>query len=279
MKLPNLIVGGAPKSGTSSLYFWLSEHPDIFASKVKETFFFNDKINKFNINCNCIQHNIHEYSKFFAGSKNQKIIFEATAAYIYSNNALKNLSEFCDPPKIIFLLREPSQQIYSHYKMENFRTKRVNESFSIYSKRDVIINRANYYHYLKNWYNLYPKEKIKLILYEDLIKNKKEVVFNICDFLEIDKKYFENFDFQHRNKSIKIKSKKLHNLSQKIQPLVPHKIQKLILPIYLKFNSSNDVINLSTNDKKILDELKKNFNFLRSKLSILDPNLDFSYWD
>ena len=78
------------------------------------------------------------------------------------------------PPKIIFLLREPSQQIYSHYKMENFRTKRVNESFSEYSKRDIIINRANYYQYLKNWYNLYPNEKIKLILYEDLIKNKKK---------------------------------------------------------------------------------------------------------
>ena len=173
MKLPNLIIGGAPKSGTSSLYFWLSEHPDVFASKVKETFFFNDKINKFNIDCNCIQHDIHQYSKFFARAKNEKIIFEATAAYIYSNNALKNLSDFDDPPKIIFLLREPSQQIYSHYKMENFRTKRVNESFSEYSKRDIIINRANYYQYLKNWFDCYPNKKIKLILYEDLIKNKK----------------------------------------------------------------------------------------------------------
>ena len=278
MKLPNLIIGGAPKSGTSSLYFWLSEHPDVFASKVKETFFFNDKINKFNINCNCIEHDIHQYSKFFARAKNEKIIFEATAAYIYSNNALKNLSDFDDPPKIIFLLREPSQQIYSHYKMENFRTKRVDESFSEYSKRDIIINRANYYQYLKNWYDCYPNKKIKLILYEDLIKNKKEVLFNICDFLEIDKKYFENFDFQHRNKSIKIKSKKLHNLSQKLQPYIPHAVQKLILPIYLKVNSSDD-INLVDSDIKILEDLKHKFIYLKSELSNLDSSLNFKYWE
>ena len=102
MKLPNLILGGAPKSGTSSLYFWLSEHPEIFASKTKETFFFNDKINKFNKNCNCIEHSIKDYSKFFDGSRKEKIIFEATAAYIYSKNALKNLKNFQEPPKIIF---------------------------------------------------------------------------------------------------------------------------------------------------------------------------------
>ncbi len=279
MKLPNLIVGGAPKSGTSSLYFWLSEHPDIFASKVKETFFFNDKINKFNINCNCIEHDIDQYSKFFAGAKNEKIIFEATAAYIYSNNALKNLSDFDDPPKIIFLLREPSQQIYSHYKMENFRTKRVNESFSKYVKRDIIIKKANYYEFLKNWYNQFPRDKIKLILYEDLLQNKKEVLFKICKFLNVNENFYDNFDFQHRNKSVKIKSKRLHNISQKLQPHVPHSIQKLILPIYLKVNSSSEEISLSETDKVILDEIKQNFIFLRSKLSDLDSSLDFKYWE
>ena len=104
MKLPNLIIGGAPKCGTSSLYFWLATHPEVFASKTKETFFFSDKINRFNKECNCIKHDISKYSKFFKNAGNEKIRFEATAAYLYAENAIKGFLRFNSQPKIIFIL-------------------------------------------------------------------------------------------------------------------------------------------------------------------------------
>ena len=52
--LPNVIIAGAPKCGTSSLYFWLSAHPEVKASMVKETFFFADEVNRFNKNANIL---------------------------------------------------------------------------------------------------------------------------------------------------------------------------------------------------------------------------------
>ena len=126
MNLPNLIIGGAPKCGTSSLYFWLAAHPEVFASKTKETFFFSDRVNRFNKYSNCIEHNLEKYSNYFKLASNQhKILFEATAAYLYSENALRNFASFKNPPKIIFIFREPSAQIYSHYKMEKYRTKKT----------------------------------------------------------------------------------------------------------------------------------------------------------
>ena len=70
--------------------------------------------------------------------------------------------------------------------MENFRTRRVNEDFTTYSKRKIIIDRANYAKHLKKWYSGYPKNKIKLILYEELITEKSKVLSEICDFLDID---------------------------------------------------------------------------------------------
>ena len=56
--LPNVIIAGAPKCGTSSLYFWLSAHPEVKASMVKETFFFADDVNRFNKNGNIIEHSL-----------------------------------------------------------------------------------------------------------------------------------------------------------------------------------------------------------------------------
>ena len=55
----------------------------------------------------------------------RKIRFEATAHYLYEEQALKAFSQAKNPPKMIFLFREPSKQMYSHYKMEKYRTKRV----------------------------------------------------------------------------------------------------------------------------------------------------------
>jgi len=45
---PNLVVAGAPKCGTSSLYFWLAAHPEVAASREKETFFWAPEVNRFN---------------------------------------------------------------------------------------------------------------------------------------------------------------------------------------------------------------------------------------
>ena len=63
--LPNVILGGAPKCGTSSLYFWLAAHPDCFGSPKKETFFFADAVNRFNVSANSHNHPVEAYQSFF----------------------------------------------------------------------------------------------------------------------------------------------------------------------------------------------------------------------
>ena len=91
----------------------------------KAFLFFSKNVNRFNKKCNCIEHDISDYSKFFENSKREKIRFEATAAYLYSENAIKGFLAMKNPPKIIFIFREPAAQIYSHYKREKYRTKKA----------------------------------------------------------------------------------------------------------------------------------------------------------
>ena len=75
--LPNLIIGGSPKCGTSSLFYWLKDHPEICASDIKETGFLLDKVWSFN-EVNYITHGLEGYSRLFPSYKGEKIVMEAT---------------------------------------------------------------------------------------------------------------------------------------------------------------------------------------------------------
>lgn len=279
MNLPNLILGGAPKSGTSSLYFWLAAHPEVFASQTKETFFFADKVNHFNKHCNCIEHNIEDYSNYFKkASPKNKILFEATAAYLYSKNALHHFSKFNPPPKIIFILREPSAQIYSHYKMEKYRTKKTSLNLQEYIQLPKIDMYVNYPEFLKKWIQNYPKGLIKILIFEDVIENKKLRMQEIADFLQINTSFYTDFQFEHRNESINTRSSLLHHIGTKIQPLIPHQLQSKILPIYLKLNSKKTP-KITASDKSILLDLKTKYSFIKDDLKKIDSTLQLESWE
>ena len=124
-RLPNAIVAGAPKCGTSSLYFWLSAHPDVCASPVKETFFFADEVNRFNRDANILEHDLAVYARYFQKCSQAPVRLEATAPYIYYDKSLAHIPALSSQPKVLFVLREPSARLYSQYRFERFRTKRI----------------------------------------------------------------------------------------------------------------------------------------------------------
>ena len=102
MALPNTIIAGAPKSGSSSLYWWLSSHPEVCASKTKETHYFDDAVYpRFNASANYIEHGLGRYEQFFEHcTQEAKVIMEATPIYLYQENALQQLSSLEPKPKI-----------------------------------------------------------------------------------------------------------------------------------------------------------------------------------
>ena len=174
--LPNVIIAGAPKCGTSSLYFWLSAHPEVKASMVKETFFFADEVNRFNKNANIIEHPLQAYSSYFNSKKSDqnKVRLEATAPYIYFENALEHIPKLPSKPKVIFVLREPSARLYSQYRFERFRTKRIQMTWEEYSKNDKLILHGDYEYYLKKWVKSLGKDRIYVCTFEYLVSDPKE---------------------------------------------------------------------------------------------------------
>lgn len=274
---PNLIIGGAPKCGTSSLYFWLSAHPEVYGSPKKETFFFADKVNRFNKSANVHEHDRSRYHDFFKDGANAKVRFEATAHYLYEEEALKAFSQTEQPPKMIFLFREPSKQMYSHYKMEKFRTKTVDMNLEQYIELPKIEKYVNYATYLKKWVDAMPKNHVRIWAFEDFMSRKEDVMKEIAEYLGIDPSFYVNFNFEHRNESVAIRSGGLHQLGLRIQPFIPHFVQRLLLPLYMKMNSGGRAPD-DENDLQVLQSFKTNHAEVGLDLKKLFPDVRLEKW-
>jgi len=272
---PNLIIGGAPKCGTSSLYFWLAAHPEVYGSPKKETFFYADKVNRFNKEANVHEHSEADYLKFFKGGAGKKVRFEATAHYLYEEQARKAFA--ARETKMIFLLREPSKQMYSHYKMEKYRTKSVHLPLEEYVKLPKVEKYVNYAHYLQKWVADMPEGHVRVWAFEDLVRRKEEVMKEIAEYLDIDPSFYTQFDFEHRNESVAIKSGALHQLGLRLQPFIPHVVQRLLLPLYMKVNSGGRAPD-DADDAPVLARFKQEHAHVGRDLQALFPDVNIENW-
>ncbi len=238
MSFPNVIIAGAPKCGTSSLYFWLAAHPDACASKAKETFFFADEVNRFNKGCNFKEHGLKAYANHFTHCSGSKVVFEATAPYIYYETAMQQIAALPSQPKVIFILREPSKRLLSQYLFEKYRTgTKKNLSIQEYVKLPNILEHGMYSEYLSKWIELMGKERIKVYIFEEFIADSRNGMKQLASDVGLDPTFYDSMDFVTRNETLKMKSTKLHQLGLKVQSKIPHLIQNLLLPLYLKLNS------------------------------------------
>lgn len=277
-RYPDFIIGGAPKSGTSSLYFWLSSHPNVCGAKVKEPYFFDDKVTRFNEQLNYMNHSLEEYAGLFAHCDQSSLAFEATAGYLYADNAIKGFLELPSPPKVIFLLRHPSGQLYSHYRMSKYRLNREVGELAEYAERTHVQKFWKYSLSVEKWLASYPKDKMLFMTFEDLMSNKKERMKDICDFLEINSEYYSQFDFEHRNKSVAIQNKRLHEWGLRLQRYIPHGIQRALLPIYMKLNAS-EAPGKSPADLRTLNDWDGEFRKEIERLKELLPSLRYETWE
>ena len=111
-KLPNFLIIGVPKAGTTSLYYWLKQHPEVYMSPIKEPHYFSQIGNKDHIT------DWDDYLRLFEGVKDEKIIGEASTSYFHfyekaipliKNKLGKNV-------KLLLILRNPIERAWSHYQ-------------------------------------------------------------------------------------------------------------------------------------------------------------------
>lgn len=109
--LPNLIIAGVGKAGTTSLFSYLSKHPDICTSNIKETHYFSPLIDDKELQP------IDDYKKYFCHCDDHRYILEATPRYFYGGvKVARAIYERLGPIKIILVFRDPVNRLFSFYK-------------------------------------------------------------------------------------------------------------------------------------------------------------------
>ena len=118
--LPNFIIVGAPKAGTTSLYHYLSEHPQVFMSDPKEVNFFS----KEEIEAQGLYYqdfkakDLNSYEKLFNEGIGKKAVGEGSVSYLFYPDTPAKIKASIPEVKIIILLRNPVERGYSHYLMD-----------------------------------------------------------------------------------------------------------------------------------------------------------------
>jgi hypothetical protein len=240
--LPDFLIIGAARSGTTSLYQYLTEHPSIIPGVGKEIYFFDKKFKK----------GINWYKSFFptkfsmAITKNKQqtkcITGEATPRYLHYPHAPKRIFQLLPKIKLIVLLRNPIDRAYSHYQMEvssgneelsfeesikkeEERTKEIMEKmqddenfYSVYFYRKSYLTRGLYLEQLKRWFKFFPREKFLILKSEDLYSNPSKIYQESLNFLELPEHELASFKAHRMRKYSTINIKTREKLRDYFKP-------------------------------------------------------------
>lgn len=194
---PNFFIVGAAKSGTTSLWQYLREHPDIFMSQNKEPGYF------------CHSQGIKNYEKYlklFSEATTETALGEASHAYLTSQESAAWIHAIYPDIKIIVILRNPVDRAYSLY---NWMTREGYEPILPFEKAvdaeesriaDTQFKKTHsgplqnylYFHsglysaQLKRYFNIFPEQQMHVILYDELKENPVATAQKVYEFLGVD---------------------------------------------------------------------------------------------
>ena len=294
MNLPNLLIVGAAKSGTTSLHNYLKQHPEIFMSNHKEPHFL---INK-EIGENRIPKGVkklNEYSSLFDGSDTFKYRGESSAMYLqFPNIAIKNIKKYLEKDlKIIIMLRNPIDRAFSGY--QHVKRFNVDEELTFAQALDVCEDRyfkqtsltpatryihiGMYYDFVKKFMHSFSGQ-VHVIIYDDFITDTQNELSKVFSFLKVKKidvniteKYMVG-GWKWKNRFFKNTFMKKSFLKKIIKIIVPFEFLRIFLNDLFKylFTMPDDKMDISV--RKKLQNIYKNDVINLSKLL----NRDLNFW-
>lgn len=242
MKGPEFFIVGAPKCGTTAMQEYLRQHPDIFMPDMKEIHHFADDL---------LKHDDpfldrDRYLSLFAGAHEHQLIGEASVYHLFSRNAARNIKSFCPNAKIIIILRNPVDMLYSRHAQLVYNgaedildfeaslaaeEKRRNgelipKNIRIEKKllhREVVKFAAQ----VKRYFDMFGRDKVQVIIYDDLRKDTAKVYQETLGFLNVNDSFRPDFKVINPNKRVRTRTLQ-HVL--KTPPSLMRIAGKLLLP-------------------------------------------------
>jgi hypothetical protein len=283
---PNVVIGGVPKAGTSSLFRWLEDHPQVCASPIKETFYLVDPGHPLERSAAHFHRDgLDGYARFFEhfDRSRHRVRLEGTTHYLYQETALEVLASLEPQPHVIFLLRKPSRRIYSsfQYSQQTLATLSSRLSFREYVEtirrggtafeENAVMRKyapiwrneirySRYAEYLRKWRALFGPDRIHVLLFEDLVANPRGALRMLCRNLELDEGFYAEYGFPRYNETYRVKSVGLQRVARRVGAALPYgAVRAAIRGQYLRFFSDRAKRAVTAEERAVLQQLDAEF--------------------
>jgi len=216
---PDFLIVGAPRCGTTALYSYLKQHPQVFMPEVKEVHFFGSdldfKIYDFKLDA-------EEYQALFSGAKPGDCRGEASVWYLYSELAAREIAGRCPGARIIVMLRNPVDVMYSLHSQflyegnedlrdfeealeaeaDRLRGQRIPPS--AYFAQGLLYRRVvGFDRQLKRLLQVFDREQVHVVIYDDFKKDTATTYREVARFLGVRDDFFPSFRVVNPNKQVR----------------------------------------------------------------------------
>jgi hypothetical protein len=226
MREPNFFIVGAPKAGTTSLYHYLDQHPDIYMSPIKEPCHFSTETRPENFEAGLRAHAIRieedvrkyldgpmdekrsggivsawdDYLRLFSRATTQKAIGEASVNYLWSKSAAEGIASRIPQARIIMVLRSPADRAFSQY-LHNLSDGHISQSFIDYVRASLrysgeglgihepFLEMGFYADQVQRYFDRFPQEQIGIWFYEETKLRPREFLREVLEFLKVDSSF------------------------------------------------------------------------------------------
>ena len=194
MTLPNFIVFGVAKSGTTSIHRYLEQHPEIFMCPIKASNFFGyedaldwhwkdegdpPSLAYFHAKT------LAEYEALFDGVTNEKAVGEVAPQYFHCPTAAQRIHDTIPNVKLAVSLRNPADRAFSGFLMRTRRGDAVRDYFEELGPESSHVKESFYYRRLKRYFDIFPKEQIKVYIFEEFKQDPSKAMMDLLEFLGV----------------------------------------------------------------------------------------------
>lgn len=260
--MPTFVIVGAQRSATTSLYQWLSQHPEVYTSLIKEpNFFVHDLFGRNGIGdmqavpdislekaieiirqgksrITGLVNSIDAYQILFEPGRIKKAKGEASVSYLYfAAQASERIYQAIPECRIIIVLRDPIERAWSGYKFFLGREYLAPKDAFLAGKDRVLKGWEPFWDYLglglyaqqvHSFLNTFPKEQVGIWLYEDLMKDKPRYYREILRFIGVDDEFLPDFSKENASKQ------KVNLVKRRLMRAPPARILKRGVPKALR---------------------------------------------
>jgi len=214
MTMPNFLIIGAAKGGTTTLHNVLAQHPEVYMCPVKESGFFwayGEDVRLQGIGAerlrNRLLDDLNRYQKLFDGVTNQTAIGEASVRYLSTANTPEVIHRLIPGAKLIASLRQPADRAFSAF-YHNLRDgiepcsdfdEAIAQDQNGLRDHWVVCRYLNvgfYYQFLKRYFDIFDRKQMHISLFDDLKEKPYELISSLYKFLDVDDTFRP--DLSHR---------------------------------------------------------------------------------